>query len=163
MTIRRLDRNTDLELTAGLFQRAADYTKLELGQDPTPETATGFFADAPPDIDPATCLHLGSFQRHTLIGLAGVSFGYPLATDAYIGLMLFDPAFRGQGQGKRLLDHVVTETKARGATRLLVAVLDENTAGRAFWNAMGFTLEQTFPPSQLGHKTHIRHRMTRVL
>jgi GNAT superfamily N-acetyltransferase len=100
------------------------------------------------------------FDADRLIGILGVVFGYPDATDSYIGLLLLAPYARDRGVGGRALAHATTLGRARGSTRQLVAVLDNNPKGRAFWDREGFALEKSFPPTE---DRHTRHRMTRAI
>lgn len=154
----------DLPAVTALFAAAADYTLLEQGQPADPGAqAAEFFTDAPPGIDPASSLRLGVFEGGRLIGKADVAFGYPEATDAYIGLMIFDPAARGTGAGARLLREIETRARARGATRLLIAALEANTRGRAFWTREGFALQQVFPDRSYGAARHNVLRMAKPL
>jgi len=47
-----------------------------------------------------------------------------------------------------------------GGRRRLIAVLDANPKGRAFWEREGFVLAKTFEPTL---DQHIRHRMIRKI
>ena len=51
--------------------------------------------------------------------------------------------------------------RARHAPRLLLAVLDANPRGLAFWQREGFTEVLRGPPAQMGQRTHVRIRMER--
>lgn len=154
----------DLPAVTALFAAAADYTLLEQGQPADPAAqAAEFFGDAPPGIDPATSLRLGLFDGARLLGKADVAFGYPEPADAYIGLMIFDPAARGAGHGARLLHEIEARARARGATRLLIAALEANEKGRAFWTREGFALQQLFPDRAYGAARHTVYRMTKPL
>lgn len=161
--IRDLTR-ADLGSVAALFAAAADYTRLERGETTDPVAlAEEFFADAPPGIDPASSLRLGVFAGARLVGKADVAFGYPGAQDAYIGLMIFDPLARGAGLGAGLLREIESRARAQGATRLLIAALEANEKGRAFWQREGFLPEQVFPDREYGAARHTVHRMVKPL
>ncbi|SEM62362.1 Acetyltransferase (GNAT) family protein [Gemmobacter aquatilis] len=161
--IRSLDPQQDRAAVAALFRAAADYVALETGLPVDDSQADAFFTDAPPGIDPATSLRLGLFDGATLLGKVDVAFGYPGPQDAYIGLMIFAPAARGAGHGARLLRAVETAARARGATRLLIAALEANPKGRAFWQREGFLPEQVFPDRPYGTRHHTVHRMAKPL
>lgn len=161
--IRDLDPTTDLAAVEALFRAAADYVDLETGLPVDGAQARDFFTDAPPGVDPATSLRLGLFEGDTLIGKVDVAFGYPQASDAYIGLMIFAPAARGSGNGARLLREVEARARLRGATRLLIAALEANVKGRAFWQREGFMPEQVFPDRDYGTRRHTVHRMAKPL
>ena len=163
LTIRDLDPQDDRAAVVALFTAAADYTLLERGASDPEALAEEFFTDAPPGIDPATSLRLGLFAGGRLIGKADAAFGWPHPQDAYIGLMIFDPAARGAGLGARLLAEIEARARARGATRLLIAALEANVKGRAFWAREGFVPEQIFPDRSYGSQTHTVHRMVKPL
>ena len=49
-----------------------------------------------------------------------------------------EPFFKGQGIGRRLLEHVVTEARGSGKSRIFLWVLEENGLARRFYEANGF-------------------------
>lgn len=137
---------------------------LETGTEPSDATVADFFTDCPPGSDLAASCKLGMFMPDgALVAIADMAFGYPETDDAYIGLLLIDQNRRDLGLGRIFLDHLTGTARARNATRLLIAVLDENTRGRAFWEREGFCLLQSFPDFKAGLKTHVVHRMARPL
>ncbi|MDQ6434028.1 GNAT family N-acetyltransferase [Mesorhizobium sp. LHD-90] len=146
------------------YDRAADYVSMESGGAPDDRMVEDFFAACPPGSDLAASGKLGVFlDRDGLVAIADMAFGYPEAGDAYIGLLLIDPAHRGKGLGQALVEHLAAMARTENAGRMLVAVLDENVRGRAFWEREGFRLERSFPPAAIRAKTHVRHRMQRPL
>jgi len=162
--IRSLSASADAAAVTCLFTAAADYVALESGLAPSAALTEDFFTDAPPGGDSATSLKLGLvLPEGTLAALADVAFGYPEATDAYIGLMLVGTRWRGQGLGSRMLDHIIAASRARGATRLLIAVLEANPRGRAFWQRHGFREVLRAAPMVIGLNTHVRIRMAWAL
>jgi GNAT superfamily N-acetyltransferase len=163
LTLRRLDPVADRASVADLALRVADYIRLETGEAPGPGWAGDFFADAPPGGGPADLLQLGLFRGARMAGAAAMSFGYPEPGDAYLGLMLIDAAERGAGLGRRLLAAVEAEARRRGASRLYLAVLEENPRGRAFWEREGFRPVLTKTDVAFGAKRHVVHRMMRPL
>ena len=162
MQIRSLDPLTDRDLVQQFFLASADYVRLERDADPGPEGTEEFFTDAPPGCDPAQSLRLGLFNPG-LIGIAELSFGYPTATDAFIGLMMIAPSAQGTGAGAFLLRHLEAAARARSKRSLFLAVLDANPRGRAFWEREGFALVLANRPVTLGAKTQLAHRMGKVL
>ncbi len=163
VTVRALDPANDRDAVAALFARAADYVRLATGADPDAATVTDFFTDAPPGGDAAASAKLGLFTGETLAGIADLGFGFPEPGDAYLALLLLDPACRGLGLGPRLLAAVADRARARGAPRLLLAVLDANPRGRAFWEREGFRIVLTRPAVVFGARCHTVHRMVRAL
>jgi GNAT superfamily N-acetyltransferase len=49
-----------------------------------------------------------------------------------------DPQHRWSGLARRLFEKALTECKSRGADRIQLRILAGNTAGRTFWNSLGF-------------------------
>jgi GNAT superfamily N-acetyltransferase len=141
MPIRLLDPS-EAPLVAAFYRAAPDYWLLAEGACDPDRQATEFFTDGPPDCDLSLTHHLGLFLPHgdglSLSGVAEVSYGFPLPTDAYLGLMLLGPWARGAGHGKALLTRAEALARGRGARRMLLAVLEANPRGRAFWEREGF-------------------------
>ena len=142
---------------------ASDYVDLESGADVDGSQAQAVFRDAPPGIDPGSKLILGLFDDGRLIGKVDAAFGYPEPKDAYIGLLLLEPAARRSGHGTHLLRAVEARAKARGARRLLVAVLLGNPAGMSFWTRHGFAPERLFLDRDYGRRRHDVQRMVKHL
>jgi GNAT superfamily N-acetyltransferase len=157
--IRRLDPAADRAAVADLFARAADYVWLESGKAPDAGTVAGFFTDVPPGGDLAASAKLGLFETGVLAGIADLGFGFPEPEDAYLGLLLLDPARRGLGLGPLLLAEAKAIARDRGAPRLLVAVLDANPRGRAFWEREGFRHVLTREGLAFGARRHTVHRL----
>jgi GNAT superfamily N-acetyltransferase len=160
MDIKPLDWAKHRHDVARFFSSAADYVMLEHGQAPDARMVDAFFDERPPSVAPENTLQFGMFEAEHLIGVAGMLYGFPEKTDAYIGLMLLSPGARGHGNGPRILGHMTSLARARGMRRQLVAVLDANPKGRAFWEREGFALSQTFAPTD---DEHTRHRLIRAI
>lgn len=137
-TIRPLDA-AEVALVAAFYREAPDYWVLAEGAADPDRQAAEFFTDAPPDCDPAQSDRLGLFLQGRLSGVLELSYGFPAAGDAYLGLMLLGPWAQGQGLGRGFLQHAETLARAKGAAMLFLAVLDVNPRGRAFWEREGFT------------------------
>lgn len=137
-SIRRMQPD-DHPAIAAFMAEAGDYWHLADGTPPDPqEKARDFFTDCPPNCDPAASHRLGLFVEGQLSGLAELSFGFPEAGDAYLGLMLLAPRIRGQGHGAAFLREVETRARAARAPALYLGVLEINPKGRAFWQREGF-------------------------
>jgi len=162
MLIRPLDPAADRAVVEGFFQEAADYTRLERDADPDASVTADYFTEAPPGIDPATSLRLGLFDG-AMIGIAEMSFGYPTATDAYLGLLIIVPSARGSGAGKHLLRHLEALAVKRSATHIYLGVLDANPRGHAFWTREGFTMALPNRSVTIGGKTQLAHRLVKKL
>jgi GNAT superfamily N-acetyltransferase len=161
--IRPLDPTEDAEAILDLQTRAADYIDLESGRAPSAELVAEYFSDAPPNGDPADSLKLGLFEGERLQGLIDLAFGYPKPTDAYLGLLLLAPEARGRGLGRAALAQVEDLARRRGATRLLLAVLEANPAGLRFWARESFGRPKHYPSAQIGRRSHVRIRLEKPL
>lgn len=158
-----LEFGRDRAAVRNLMDRAADYVRLEQGKAPDSASVADYFFTAVPGATPEQMLRIGVFEDGRLVGISDLGFGYPQAADAYIGLVMLDAACRGRGIGRAVVAHLAGLARERGALRLLVAVLEANAAGRAFWAAQGFELEQVFPASASDPLGHVRLRLTRDL
>lgn len=80
------------------------------------------------------------WQQHQLAGC--VAMKQLNARQGEIKSMRSAKAFRGQGLGKVLLQHVITEAKSRGYQQLYLetGVMDYFAPARALYNSFGFEL-----------------------
>lgn len=120
------------------YGAAQNYWLLAEGKAADAQKAEEFFTDGPPGFDPSEACHLGLFLNGELAGLAELSFGFPEAEDAYLGLMLLAPDARGAGNGPALLAEAEARAREAGSPCLYLAVLDANPRGRAYWEREGF-------------------------
>ena len=137
LAIRRLDPVADRTAVAAMLAEAADYYDLWLGHAPGAAEVEGVFSAGQPGCDAARSCRLGLYDGG-LVGVAELSFGFPGAMDAYLGLMILSPMARGRGYGAQFLGHIEGLARARDATGLYLGVLERNPRGRAFWERMGF-------------------------
>jgi GNAT superfamily N-acetyltransferase len=149
---------SEAPLVSAFYRAAPDYWLLAEGTCDPDRQAAEFFTDAPPGCDPGQSHHLGLFlpasdlatpsrgeeggvegtPGQKLSAVAELSFGFPSAVDAYLGLMLLGPWAQGAGHGRTLLAEVERLARIRGAPQLYLTVLDANPRGRAFWEREGF-------------------------
>jgi GNAT superfamily N-acetyltransferase len=161
--IRTLDPVADWAAVWSFWDSCRDFSEMERGLTDHERQTEGFFHDAPPNADPAKQMRLGVFDGERLIGVVSVDFGFPEASDGYIGLMAFAEDVRGGGLGPKLLVHIEAESRKRGAVRLFVGVLIANVKGRAFWEREGFAA--ALPPREItiGAKTQLAQRLAKKL
>ncbi|MBR4083085.1 MAG: GNAT family N-acetyltransferase [Lachnospiraceae bacterium] len=62
----------------------------------------------------------------------------PVGDEVEICEFYVEPFFKGQGIGRELLEHVITESKESGKSRIFLWVLEENVSARRFYEANGF-------------------------
>lgn len=152
--IRPLTR-ADQAAIAVFYRAAPDYWLLAEGACDPDRQAADYFTDAPPGCDPAQSDRLGLFLGDRLSGLAEVSFGFPAAGDAYLGLMILGPWAQGAGHGRALLAALTDLAIAREARQMFLGVLEANPRGRAFWLREGFRdtgVSRTTPEGRTIHR-----------
>ena len=62
----------------------------------------------------------------------------PVGNEVEICEFYVEPFFKGQGIGRKLLEHVIAESKESGKSRIFLWVLEENLSARRFYEANGF-------------------------
>ncbi|UXN73924.1 helix-turn-helix domain-containing GNAT family N-acetyltransferase [Devosia sp. A8/3-2] len=85
--------------------------------------------------------------------VAGSLFIVPSATDpatAQLRMLYVEPAFRGYGIGKRLVEEAIRFSRASGYSSILLWTQDCLTAARKIYRAAGFTLEREEPHHSFG-------------
>jgi GNAT superfamily N-acetyltransferase len=157
MLIRDLNPVADLDKVFAFYVDAPDYWLMADRAAPGIEKARSFFTDAPPGCDPAISRHLGLFLNSRLSGLAELSFGFPKADDAYLGFLMLGPWARNAGLGATSLSRITEIASRAGHSRIYLAVLDINEAGRRFWTREGFS-----PTGVVGRDEH-GQRLTRMV
>ncbi|MGV8987565.1 MAG: GNAT family N-acetyltransferase [Cypionkella sp.] len=154
MSFRPLEA-TDRPAVSALLDSAQDYYKLWLGHAPGAAQVDDVYRASPPGCDPKNSFRLGLWLDDRLCGVAELSFGFPDAQDAYLGLMVLAPRARGQGEGSAFYAHIEELARARGCPQIYLAVLDANPRGRAFWERKGFAATGVVrDDDQSGHRIH---------
>lgn len=80
----------------------------------------------------------------TVLGYVRVHQPIPLPSHAHVlevGGLAVDPARRGGGIGRALVDGAVAEARRRGARKLTLRVFAPNTGARRIYEAAGFEVE----------------------
>ncbi|MEM1075155.1 MAG: GNAT family N-acetyltransferase [Pseudomonadota bacterium] len=151
--LQRIFRDEHAADALDLATRAQDYVILEVGHAPEAEYVKDFFTAVPPGLSPDRLLHFGVMDGPALVGLLCIAQGYEFADDWWIGLMLLDPAFRGQGIGGGIIHEIKLRARAQGMATLKLAVLTANPRGLAFWRRHGFEHHRDAPatPESDGH------------
>lgn len=137
-SFRNLDPQADRAALAQMLMQARDYYDLWLGHPPGEAEVEDALSSTPPGCDPAQSHRLGLFLDGVLSGVAELSFGYPTAEDAFLGLMILAPGARGAGHGEAFHDLVLRLARQRGCRRIYLGVLQANPRGKAFWHRMGY-------------------------
>jgi RimJ/RimL family protein N-acetyltransferase len=155
--VKPLRPETDGAAIDDLAQRCADYTLMLTGEPPNHDSSADFFAAVPGGRTLDDMLKLGVFDHAgKLIGLVDIARDHPAAGMWYLGLLLIDPAKRGQGIGAAVVRGVREEAARSGATSLMLSVVAENERARKFWTSQGFAVTRELPPKRFGRKHHVR-------
>lgn len=98
-----------------------------------PDEAEHLLAELPPGVTP---------DRKWLWVSEGIVMdmveGYPDDQTWYLGLVFVAPRVRGMGIGTQLLRWLEHQVKRRGATKLRLAVVVENTGARSLYRRLGY-------------------------
>lgn len=88
---------------------------------------------------------------------------YPSSDGWFVGELLIEPAERGRGSGSQIVEATVRKLQSIGATRVGLAVAEQNVAARRFWERHGFQLEKRWPPRPMGLLQTVLLEMRREL
>ena len=85
--------------------------------------------------NPNTMEHMLVFDDGIVKGVINCK---PVGDEVEICEFYVEPFFKGQGIGRKLLEHVIAESKKSGKSRIFLWVLEENGSARRFYEANGF-------------------------
>jgi len=153
IALKPLDQTAHSEDALDLATRAADYVVLEMGHLPNTNYIDAFFTAVPPEIAAENLRTFGIMEGPAMVGMMALVEGYEFHDDWWIGLLLLDPAFRGQGIGHRVVTQIKAEAKSRDVAMIKLAVLDANPRALKFWQREGFVFHRAAPalPGSDGH------------
>lgn len=135
LTIASID--SYLEVQSILDSAEYYYMKVE-GVPKMENTAKAVFESLPPK-----CTYDDKFVffielNKERIEVVDLVFGYPEKEEAFLGLLLLNQKFYGQGLGRRSYALVERFASERGAKTLQLGVNDTNEVGMKFWTKLGF-------------------------
>jgi ribosomal protein S18 acetylase RimI-like enzyme len=115
----------------------ADYIERVIRDFYLPERVAGEISPSPP--------HWFGYQvveqDGRVLGAAGGGMTGPATGELFV--IYLDPTRRNRGLGTLLLDRVVEQVRAAGATEMWVSVTEGNDKGLPFYRARGFTEVET--------------------
>jgi GNAT superfamily N-acetyltransferase len=160
----RLITADDAFLLQDLFVRCTDFSLLVEGVPPGPNAAQDLLHDVAPGKTLDDKILIGLWDSSgCLLGLIDAMRGYPAPDQWFIGLMLIDPALRGQGIGAQAYRGFEHWAAGQGAHSIGLGVVEANTAGCRFWQQMGFAEASRTEPRSFGEKTHVVIRMQKFI
>ncbi len=153
LTLTPMTRSDHAEDALNLTMRAADYVTLEVGHAPNMDFVDSFFTAAPPGLTEEDLLHFAIMEGPAMVGMLCIAHGYEFPDDWWIGLVLLDPAFRGRGIGKTVVQQIRARAQAQGIASLKLSVLEANPRAMNFWIREGFLPHRYAPatPKSDGH------------
>lgn len=153
----------DAKDVANLYALSADYFLLQDGEASTLADAVGLFRDVPDEKSAADQTVLGWRADGRLYAVAAILQDYPSDGIWYVGLMIVDPARRGQGIGRSIYETVEQWAKARGAREMRLSVLEVNEAADRFWRSLGYKELRRVGPDTFKMLRHRRIELARAL
>ena len=145
-----------------LLVRCADFVRLTEGQDPAPGDGLAMLQERPNAAPEVEKLVLGLYDGPCLIGVTDLLKDYPAPGLWYLGLMLIEPPRRRAGIGTALFAALGDWVARQGGHTLRLGVVEQNAAGRRFWERQGFQ-DIGAVDQDLGHVRRKVHRMERGL
>jgi GNAT superfamily N-acetyltransferase len=139
-------RSTDLRITLG--DAVDDAVRAEL--------AAGLSADQPGHVPPFSPLPLAVLLRDGRERLVGGLIGRSFWGWLVIELLWVDPARRGEGHGRRLMQAAEEEARHRGCHHARVDTYSFQAPG--FYERCGYTRIAALPDFPLGHERYFYAR-----
>jgi ribosomal protein S18 acetylase RimI-like enzyme len=146
-----------------LFERCPAHFETETGRQARPDEAVRTLEELPAGKARADKMFLALVQRDEVVGAVDLVHGFRREREAYLGLLLLDPAVRRQGLGRDVMAALERHLVGRGFDSLRLAVSEQNEVGRRFWNATGFRLDKVFPPRRRGDRDLVLIEMVKEL
>jgi GNAT superfamily N-acetyltransferase len=147
--------DADVPAFQNLLERCRDYFELVEGHSPGPEAASHELRDRPPGCPLENVLCFGLYDGGDMRGVICSLRDYPGADDWYVGLMLLDPGWRGEGRGAAAYAGFEGWAVARGGKTIRLAVIEANPRAALFWERQGFARPRSFPPQKFGARMHV--------
>ncbi len=158
----RLDESRRDELQA-FYARCADYVELITGRPPGANEAEELLGDVPrgKTLDDKFVIGLFDAPGH-MIGVLDVIRDYPKAGEWFLGLLMFEPTWRGRRLGERVYHRLEEWVRACGGTAIHLIVQQQNPGALRFWQRMGFVVKG-MGKQKLERRENVYIRMTREL
>jgi ribosomal protein S18 acetylase RimI-like enzyme len=129
----------DTKALQELCESCIDYYQLHGEMDVPMNAAEELFDELPPGKTGEDKIVIGLFKaEEEIIGIIETIKGYPDHDCWFIGQMMIDPKYRGQGVGHDFYKGHEAWTYSQGAERLRLGVLQENKRAYQFWQGLGF-------------------------
>ncbi len=144
----------DEERIQDFLVECEDYQLMESGRSVQPGDALDFLFDLPPKKSLDDKFTFAVEQNSRIVAILDLMRDYRDSTSWWIGLLLLSPSMRGKGLGSKIVQYLVKNLSALGVHQIQLAVLEENSAGYAFWQKMGFQQIEIIHGRRHGNKIH---------
>jgi GNAT superfamily N-acetyltransferase len=125
-----------------LHERCVEYIELISGAPPAADAAEQLLEERPPGTNEDDKLVLGVYSAGQLVAAVDLIRNYPEAGTWWIGNLMVDPAWRGQGFGARLYRACEDWIGSQGASKIGLCVQEQNPSAYSFWSRMGYRQTQ---------------------
>lgn len=141
MFLRRLNLTeaADRAIATGLFLACPGYELSTFGRLPSADTALPLEGRFPPFTVPEHRLTLAAFDRDQPVALVQIALHLPAADQAAVLLLLVPPDRRKHHVGCEVMERLSRQARRwPGIQHWYLTVMEDNTAGLAFWRHCGF-------------------------
>jgi RimJ/RimL family protein N-acetyltransferase len=128
----------DLARLQELCESCADYYHLMTGAPVHPSEASSLYTLRPETAAEHDKFLIAVWRGTRMIGALDVYRHYPASRQAWIGLLLLHPEFRGHGLGAEMISWVLAWAKQQGCDRVRVAVAEDNQRALEVLDRLGF-------------------------
>jgi len=140
----RLLTPEDLDDLQALFERGADYFEIATGKAPARDEARRAFVAGPPSKSVNDKRVIGIFAGEgDMGGVLDAMTNWPENGMWTMGMLLLEPAARGNGLGRAVLDAYETWARGQGAQSFRTAVVSHHEKGIRFLESAGYRPEST--------------------
>jgi RimJ/RimL family protein N-acetyltransferase/diadenosine tetraphosphate (Ap4A) HIT family hydrolase len=128
----------DLARLQELCESCADYYHLMTGAPVHPSEASSLYTMRPETAGVHDKFLIAVWRGTRMVGALDVYRHYPARRQAWIGLLLLHPEFRGHGLGTEMITWVLGWARQQGCDRVRVGVAEDNQRALAVLDHLGF-------------------------
>lgn len=108
--------------------------------EPTKEDVINDMKITPPGIDISRKYYIGFYKSNELIAIMDLIDGYPSDEVAYIGFLMINKKYQGQGIGSSIIYDLERYLKEIGKKSIQLAIDKGNPQSTNFWGKNGFVV-----------------------
>jgi RimJ/RimL family protein N-acetyltransferase len=128
----------DLGRLQELCESCADYYHLMTGAPVHPSEASSLYTLRPETAAVHDKFLIAVWRGTRMVGTLDVYRHYPARRQAWIGLLLLHPEFRGHGLGTEMISWVLAWARQQGCDRVRVGVAEDNQRALEVLDHLGF-------------------------